>query len=293
MSRFQVLLADAAGDAAIVEGAAVIRKEGPFLVVTNFRRSEDSFDRTLCPRYRIARDMLNGRPSIDRAHVRRILAATHSEGGFATLYSNIYDLRARRVYLYHFHNFEDEVVIDLAADLKRCSGARDIYTLFGPNHAAAQFRAQYTELTKAYTHDALPRFTVRYPEVCDIKKVLHSDQVFMAMGRHGKVPALSVSVAPVPAGMALPEVGSFFVAPRLGRLGTRVSIVSNQPARLVDGMAAYESRFTWRWDNDYRVNSLVLSAIRDEKLVTVALHHTGALDHLKHIPYSLSFSPEP
>ena len=40
----------------------------------------------------------------------------HQEGGFPTLYSNIYDLKARRVYVCHFHNFLDEVVIDVIVE---------------------------------------------------------------------------------------------------------------------------------------------------------------------------------
>ena len=50
--------------------------------------------------------------SVDLA--KRVLAATHQEGpGSRTLYSNVYDLKRRIVYLYHYHNFQNEVVIDL------------------------------------------------------------------------------------------------------------------------------------------------------------------------------------
>lgn len=290
MGHFQLFLADAGGDAAIVEGEAVIRKQGAFQVVTNFRQSEIGTDDITCPRYRIANDLLAGSRTAGRDLVRRVLAATHNEGGFPTVYSNIYDLKARRVYLYHFHNFQEEVVIDLQAELALGRGIRDIYTLFGPNHAADRFRAQYTELTQVYTHATRPRFTVRYPAVCQAEENADDDLVFLARGRHGQVPVLSVAVAP--ADVPLEQVGSLVLMPRLRRVGSHVSITANIPVRLSDGSLAYESRFTWRWNRRQRVNSLALSTVREGTLVNVVLHHSGDLDALKHIPYSLAFGDD-
>lgn len=289
MNRFQVLLADSSGDSAIVEGDAVIRKQGAFQVVTNFRQTETGINNVICPRYRIARDMLAGSQMADRSLVRRVLAATHSEGGFPTVYSNIYDLQARCVYLYHFHNFQEEAVIDLHKELALRRGTRDIYTLFGPNYAADRFRAQYTELTQVYSHDLSPRFTVRYPAVCQVEEKVEGDLVFLAKGRYGQVPVLSVLVAPATPDIPLEQVGSQLLMPRLREVGSKVLIASNRPVQLADGSKAYESRFTWRWQGRQRVNSLSLSAIREGKLVNVALHHSGRLDALKHIPYSLAF----
>jgi hypothetical protein len=290
MRRFQVLLADAGGDAAIVEGEAVIRKTGPFLIVTNFRQSHTLPAEITCPRYRIAGDMLSRSTVIDRNLIRRILAATHSEGGFATQYSNIYDLRDRRVYLYNFHNFTEEVVIDLAVELSNRTGVRELRSLFGPNHAANRFLAGYTELTRTFAHESVPRFTLGYPEVCEPAEALGPGQVFMAMGRYGQVPALSAAVTTARADLPPALVGGLFFAPRLRQMGDRVKIIANHAARLADGTPVYETRFTWRWQKRERLNTLLLSTVRDQQLVTVALHHTGELEHLKHLPYSLSFN---
>lgn len=49
----------------------------------------------------------------------KVLAGTHQEGNSATQYSNIHDLTARVMYLYHFHNFEKVVRIDLAGELRK------------------------------------------------------------------------------------------------------------------------------------------------------------------------------
>lgn len=109
MRNYQIFIADAGGDAAIIEGGAFIRKTGRFQVVTNFRQSQTESGDISCPRYRIARDMLASCTDVNISLVRRVLAATHNELFYPTLYSNIYDLKAGKVHVYYFHNFEEEV----------------------------------------------------------------------------------------------------------------------------------------------------------------------------------------
>jgi hypothetical protein len=204
------------------------------------------------------------------------------------VYSNIYDLEARQVYVYHFHNFQDEVVIDLEAELERNTGVMDLPTLFPPNDAAQAYNALLTTPKKEYVHDD-PRFVVRYPGVYDPDKPLDAGQVFLAKSRYGQVPVLTISVTPADTRLPLARVGGERYAPRLREIGKRVTILSNRPATLADGTEAYETRIAWRWEGRIRINSLVLSAIREDKLVNVALHHTGELGYLEHIPYSLHF----
>lgn len=288
MTRFQLFIADAAGDSAIIEANAVIRKKGDYQVVTNFRQSETDPNEISCPRYRIARDMLADCGE-DKMHcVKKILAATHQEGTSCTLYSNIYNLNARRVYVYHFHNFQNEVVIDLEKELERQPGVIDLPDLFLPNFAAQSFINRYTSLKKKYTHDD-PRFVVRYPEVYEAGEPLDASQVFLAQCRYGQVPVLTVSVSPAGTDMTLSRVGNEFYAPRLRKFGNQVRILSNSSARLQDGSDAYETRIAWKYDGKTKLNSLVVSTIRENKLINVALHHNGDLDYLKQIPYSLHF----
>lgn len=287
MTRFQVLMADATGDAAIIEGNAVIRKSGTYQVVTNFRQSETESSDVPCSRYRIAHEMLANCRQDKLRCVSSILAATHQEGNFPTLYSNIYDLKAKRVHVYYFHNFQEEVVIDLEKELEKKPGLLDLPKLFSPNFAAQVFADQYTNLKKEYTHKA-PRFTVRYPDVYEVDQPLDASQVFLAKSRYGQVPVLTVSVVPIEANMALPRVGGEYYAPRLRQFGNQVRIISNHPARLADGSEAFETKMTWKYQGKTKLNSLVLSVFSEDKLIHVALHHTGEIDHLKHIPYSLS-----
>ena len=289
MNHFQLFIADATGDAAIVEGNAVVRKQGAYQVVTNFRQSETGPGEISCPRYRIVNDMLQNCRTDKMGCVRNILAATHQEEKAVTLYSNIYDLKARRVHVYYFHNFQDEVVIDLEATLAGQPEVIDLPTLFPPNRAAQAFMDRFTRLKKTYFHEETPRFTVRYPAVYEADQPLDDSQVFLAWCRYGRLPALTVDVTPAEADRPLSRVGSEVYAPRLRKFGKKVRILSNRPVRLADGSEAYETRITWRFKGRISLHTIVLSAERENKLVNAALHHTGELDYLQHIPYSLRF----
>lgn len=288
MDRRQVFIADATGDAAIIESNAIVRKTGDYQIVTNFRQSWTAPELSSCGRYPIAKGIMDKCQGDRFSCVRRALAATHAEGGYPTLYSNIYDLTAKKVHLYYFHNYQEEVVLDLEEALKETTGALDISSLFPPNHAARQQASWYTRLTKAYKHTS-PSFVVRYPGVYDPDEPMDADQVFQARSRNGDVPVLTVSVTPAPEGLSLSQVAGERYAPRLRQIGNRVQIVSNTPVKLAGDLNAYETRFSWRLPDVARFNSLVLSTFKEGRLINVGLHNIGEVEYLKHIPYSLSF----
>jgi len=135
-----LMFADAKGDAIAVEVNSIVRKTGPFFVQTNFHQSTANMQDPPCRRFKIARAMLQqAGPDISVDLFRRTLAATHAEGTYPTLYSNIYDLNRRVMYLYHFHNFEEVVTIDLAAELRKGAHTFEIQRLFPSSHAAETF----------------------------------------------------------------------------------------------------------------------------------------------------------
>ncbi len=68
--------------------------------------------------------------SIDKDRVRQLLDTAHQKGDYPTLYSNIYDLKKKVVYLYNFHNFDEEVEIDLMEELRKGSHSVELSTLF-------------------------------------------------------------------------------------------------------------------------------------------------------------------
>jgi len=148
MARFMLMFADAAGDSVIIEGDEFIRKSGAFQVVTNFYQSDDAEGKNAygegkaCARFEIANDMLEGAKRVNISDARTVLNAVHAEGKSRTLYSNIYDLDDRIVYVYNFHDFENEVQIDLTEELKKGAHVADLPSLFPRNYARESFVAE-------------------------------------------------------------------------------------------------------------------------------------------------------
>ncbi len=157
MERYMLFFADANGDSAIIEGDTVLRKKGKYQVVTNFRQSETRKEDITCSRYKIAAAMLEDADAISVDLGKRVLAATHQEGPSPTLYSNVYDLKRKIVCLYHFHNFQNKVVIDLKAELAKGARTIDLPDLFPKTFAAENFKnSSPGELEKRmakYTHN--------------------------------------------------------------------------------------------------------------------------------------------
>lgn len=177
MERFMLMFADATGDSVIIEGDEFIRKSGGFQVVTNFYQSEDPTGKNAygegkaCSRFEAANRMLGGAKRVNISDAREILDEVHIDGESNTLYSNIYDLDDRLVYVYHFHDFENEVVIDLSEELKKGPHVVDLPSLFPRNSAREAFVAEQEQAMERrrqergsvdLTIDALERFAGTY-----------------------------------------------------------------------------------------------------------------------------------
>jgi penicillin V acylase-like amidase (Ntn superfamily) len=131
-----VMFADAKGDAVAIESNAIVRKSGRFFVQTNFHHSLQERER-VDDRFKRASAMLaQAGDDLSVDLFRRILAATHQEGIIATQYSNVYDLKSRTMYLYHFHDFDHVVVFRLSDELKKGRHVIDIPALFARTTSA-------------------------------------------------------------------------------------------------------------------------------------------------------------
>jgi len=67
---------------------------------------------------------------IEQHQMTRLLNTAHQKGEYPTLYSNLYDLKNRHLKLFYYHNFEEEVVIDLLKELKRGKQSVELKTIF-------------------------------------------------------------------------------------------------------------------------------------------------------------------
>jgi hypothetical protein len=152
MNNFQLLVGDASGDAMIVEGENILRKEGSFQVATNFRLSENPEPPFPCARYSLAFDSLSNASSFSVELFRDILEDTHMGFfGAATLYSTIFDLKNGLIYLYYHHDFENVVVLDIAEELAKGFHYSRIASLFPPNKEAEEYLAMRTSEYEAQT----------------------------------------------------------------------------------------------------------------------------------------------
>ena len=142
--RWQVLLADATGDAVVISAGpdgelAFTRKPkgDGYLVSTNFNRAniENTYRGSYpCWRYNKAVEMLEGIRSekdLTVNYFRSILDAVHVEGAVGnTLYSNVFDLKNGIIYLYHWHQFDEVATLKVADEIAKASSPTRIKDLF-------------------------------------------------------------------------------------------------------------------------------------------------------------------
>ena len=145
MERVQYFFGDRTGDSAIIEGDVVIQKKGNYQVVTNFYQSQLEPDAYTCGRYKAAEKIFKDSESVDLGVFRNILAASHQEGQFPTQYSTIYDLKKGLIYVYHFHNYENVVVLDLKEELAKGKHTVDLASLFPTTYAAEAYKQPFLD----------------------------------------------------------------------------------------------------------------------------------------------------
>ena len=132
----QYLFGDRFGDSAIIEPLTVIPSSGHFQVATNFFQSEVPPSERTDERYVTATALLASATEVSADQVRDVLEATHQEGTVNTVYSTVYDLRARVVDLYYFGDFSTAVTFDVADELAKGVHGYELGDLFPLNKAA-------------------------------------------------------------------------------------------------------------------------------------------------------------
>jgi hypothetical protein len=137
-NQAQLLLADATGNSVIVTPEKIISREGDYQIATNFNACRPQ-DKSTCQRYqRIERELAKAK-AISTEQFRDLLQAVHMEGETNTLYSKVFDLKAKTVTIYNFHDYGRPVTIDLTTALSGGFRMEEIYDLF-ENHSFAEDR---------------------------------------------------------------------------------------------------------------------------------------------------------
>ncbi len=142
--RWQVLLADATGDAVVISAGpdgelAFTRKpkRDGYLVSTNFNRAnpKNTYRGSYpCWRYNKAVEMLEkikDEKDLTVDYFKSILDACHVEGAVGnTLYSNVFDLKNGVIYLYHWHQFDETAVLKVVDEIAKKQSPTRIKDLF-------------------------------------------------------------------------------------------------------------------------------------------------------------------
>ena len=119
MADFQYFIVDRFGNSAIIEGDEVIYKEGSYHVVTNFLQSDPNHGWYPCWRYDTAVTMLENMEELTVDYFAQICEATHQEGAYPTVYSYVNDLKEMKMYLYHYYDYDNVVVLDINQEIAR------------------------------------------------------------------------------------------------------------------------------------------------------------------------------
>jgi hypothetical protein len=169
--RWQLLLADATGDAAVMsagpDGEIAFTRKPPgdgFLASTNFNRANPSNGGgPTCWRYNRAVGMLErieGEGDLTLEYFASILDAVHIEGTeYNTLYSNVFDLRNGIAYIYHWHQFDEVATIDVAERVATGAWSSRIEDLFS-TETVSQASGEHQE------KQAAPASVERLGQVC-------------------------------------------------------------------------------------------------------------------------------
>jgi len=139
--RAQLHVADRTGDAVIISAGpdgeiAFTRKQkgNGYLVSTNFNRANPKNGRYPCWRYDTAVTMLEkiqDEGDLTADYFRSILDSVHQEGPSAnTVYSNAFDLKHGIIYLYHWHQFDEVVTLNVAEEIAKAPSPTPIRDLF-------------------------------------------------------------------------------------------------------------------------------------------------------------------
>ncbi len=135
------VIADALGESVVVEWAQgadrITKRDGYYQISTNIPQWNIVPGKVDDPRYNIAEKVILSRNDASLDAVRAILSATHKEWTSPTVYSYACDLKSLRVHLYNFHNFEEDYVFNLRAELEKGAREYDIPSLFTVKTAAA------------------------------------------------------------------------------------------------------------------------------------------------------------
>ena len=97
------------------------------------------------------------------------------------------------------------------------------------------------------------------------------------------------SVADIPEGIKVADVGPRALAVALENVGSNVKVISNKEITLKDGTKAYRTDIEWLFQGSFSLTTLVVSAFKNGKWVFLTAHPWQAPNEVASIVESLTF----
>ncbi|MDB4293354.1 hypothetical protein N9954_08100, partial [Maribacter sp.] len=145
----QVLLADATGNSVIVNQDAILKRgNDDFQIITNFNACDISSGNYDCRRFEIINEGLSTSSDISKDLFKSLLSRTHQEGTHPTQYSYVFDLKRGIINLYSFHNYENEVVINVNKKIANGFEMKHLKELFPVTFEEEYFRLHHKDSLK-------------------------------------------------------------------------------------------------------------------------------------------------
>ncbi len=120
-----LIVADSSGKSVVLEwyidGIRVIEKEKNYQLITNFNILDPKSGWYPCRRFSAGEKILDSGKGIHTSidYISTILDAMHSEGGYSTLYSYIFDLKTRDIIIFNNHDYNKMAHLNLDEELGR------------------------------------------------------------------------------------------------------------------------------------------------------------------------------
>jgi|GEM_PF-3217198 len=116
LSEISIVLADATGNAVIVgvqNGKVAVRKiENNYICQTNFNQWHPELsEEPSCWRFEKTKVEVNLEPEVSLERLKHLMEITYQDS--LTVYSNIYDLKARKIYTYNKRDFSKAIIAEL------------------------------------------------------------------------------------------------------------------------------------------------------------------------------------
>ena len=153
------LFVDKSGDYLTIAGNEIIYGNDPHYILSNFRPADTpELDSVKIKRYQRGRKLLSERQEASMTFTKTVMdTMSECRGDLCdgTLYTSAFDLEKGDIYLWFYHDYQQEVKFNLADELAKGNHSLEIPSLFPPNAGFQKLQAYKTPQNSGITFGIL------------------------------------------------------------------------------------------------------------------------------------------